>query len=286
MIIVPLMEKRPFGRAGNVAAIGQGTWNMERDERAGAVAALRKGLDLGATHVDTAEMYGSGKVEELVGEALAGRRQEAFLVSKVLPQNASYEGTLRACEKTLRRLRTDYLDSYLLHWPGSHPLADTIRAFEKLERDGKIRSWGVSNFDVSELDEALEIAGPGRIACNQVLYHLDERAIEHAVLPWCETQRVALVAYSPFGSGSFAPESTSRGKVLREVASEHGVATHQVALAFLLRAKAVLVIPKAAKVAHAIENAGAQSVTLTAEDIRRIDAAFPRGRARSSLPML
>jgi diketogulonate reductase-like aldo/keto reductase len=259
---------------------------MERDELEGAVAALRKGLDLGATHVDTAEMYGSGKVEELVGEALAGRRQDAFLVSKVLPQNATYEGTLRACEKTLRRLRTDHLDSYLLHWPGSHPLADTIRAFEKLERDGKIRSWGVSNFDVSELDEALEIAGPGRIACNQVLYHLDERAIEHAVLPWCETHRVALVAYSPFGSGSFAPASTSRGKVLREVAGAHGVAPHQVALAFLLRAKAVLVIPKAAKLAHAVENAVAQSLTLTAEDVRRIDAAFPRGRARGSLPML
>src|SRR5580658_10651634 len=147
--MVRLMRGRPFGRAGNVAAIGKGIRNMERDDKSGAIEAPRKGLDLGMTHVDTAEMYGSGKVEELVGEALAGRRQEAFLVSKVLPQNASYEGTLRACEKTLRRLRTDYLDSYLLHWPGSHPLADTIRAFDKLKRDGKIRSWGVSNFDVS-----------------------------------------------------------------------------------------------------------------------------------------
>lgn len=280
------MEKRPFGRAGNAAAIGQGTWNTEGDDKGRAVAALRKGLDLGATHIDTAEMYGSGKVEELVGEAIAGRRHEAFLVSKVLPQNASYEGTLRACERSLRRLRTDYLDSYLLHWPGSHPLEDTIRAFEKLEREGKIRSWGVSNFDVSELDEALEIAGPGRIACNQVLYHLDERAIEHAVLPWCEIHGVALVAYSPFGSGSFPPESAARGKALSEIAGKHGVATHQVALAFLLRARSVLVIPKAASVAHVVENAAADSVTLTSEDVHKIEAAFPRGRARGSLPML
>ncbi len=281
-----LMRNRPFGRAGHVAAIGQGTWNMERDDKPGAIAALRKGLDLGMTHVDTAEMYGSGKVEELVGEALSGRRQEAFLVSKVLPQNASYEGTLRACEKSLRRLRTDHLDSYLLHWPGSHALEDTIRAFEKLERDGKIRSWGLSNFDVSELDEALEIAGPGRITCNQVLYHVDERAIEHAVLPWCQTHGVALVAYSPFGSGSFPSESSPRGRVLSAIAKRHGGTAHQAALAFLLRNDAVLAIPKAARADHAAENGGALSVTLTDEDIREIDSAFPRGRARGSLPML
>src|SRR5580693_4741102 len=230
------MPDRPFGRAGNIAAIGQGTWNMERDDKSGAMGALRKGLDLGMTHVDTAEMYGSGKVEELVGEAVAGRRQEAFLVSKVLPQNASYEGTLRACEKSLRRLRTDHLDSYLLHWPGSHPLEDTIRAFEKLESDGKIRSWGVSNFDVSDLDEALEIAGPGRIASNQVLYHLEERAIEHAVLPWCRTHGVALVAYTPFGQ-SAAPfdARTRQGAVLDQIARAHGATARQVALRFLLR---------------------------------------------------
>jgi len=280
------MQERAFGRAGPVAAIGQGTWNMERDDRPGAITALRKGMDLGMTHVDTAEMYGSGKVEELVGEALDGRRHEVFLVSKVLPQNASYEGTLRACEKSLRRLRTDHLDSYLLHWPGSHPLEDTIRAFEKLEHDGKIRSWGVSNFDVSELGEALDIAGPGRIACNQVLYHLDERAIEHAVLPWCKKHHVALVAYSPFGSGSFASESTARGKLLAEIARARGAAPHQAALAFLLRDPAVLAIPKAAKMAHAAENGAAHTVTLTAEEIGKIDRAFPRGEARGSLPML
>jgi diketogulonate reductase-like aldo/keto reductase len=280
------MRERPFGRAGAVSAIGQGTWNMEGDDRSGAIAALRKGLDLGMTHVDTAEMYGSGKVEDLVGEALAGRRERVFLVSKVLPHNASYDGTLRACEKSLRRLRTDHLDSYLLHWPGSHPLEDTIRAFEKLEADGKIRSWGVSNFDVADLNEALEIAGPGRIACNQVLYHLDERAIEHAVLPWCAKHRVALVAYSPFGSGSFPPETSPRGKVLAEVARAHGATAHQVALAFLLRETAVLAIPKASRSTHTAENGGADAVTLTPEDVRRVDGAFPRGRPRGSLPML
>jgi diketogulonate reductase-like aldo/keto reductase len=280
------MRERPFGPTSKAAAIGQGTWNMERDDRPEAINALRAGLDLGMTHVDTAEMYGSGKVEELVGEALEGRRMEAFLVSKVLPQNATYEGTLRACEKSLGRLRTDHLDSYLLHWPGSHPLADTIRAFDKLKRDGKIRSWGVSNFDVSELDEAFEIAGPGQIACNQVLYHLDERAIEHAVLSWCERHGVALVAYSPFGSGSLPSKNTARGKVLGEVAKANRATSHQVALAFLLRSPTVLAIPKAAKVAHAVENGRAQAVTLTAEDIQRIDAAFPRGKARGSLPML
>jgi diketogulonate reductase-like aldo/keto reductase len=280
------MRERPFGRAGAVSAIGQGTWNMEGDDRAGTIAALRRGLDLGMTHLDTAEMYGSGKVEDLVGEALAGRRERVFLVSKVLPHNASYDGTLRACEKSLRRLRTDHLDSYLLHWPGSHPLEDTIRAFEKLETDGKIRSWGVSNFDVSDLNEALEIAGPGRIACNQVLYHLDERAIEHAVLPWCAKHGVALVAYSPFGSGSFPPESSPRGKVLAEVARAHGATAPQVALAFLLRETAVLAIPKASRATHTTENGGADAVTLTPEDVRRLDGAFPRGRPRGSLPML
>ncbi len=280
------MRKRAFGRAGSTAAIGQGTWNVERDDRSAAVAALRKGLDLGMTHIDTAEMYGSGKVEELVGQALEGRRHEAFLVSKVLPQNASYEGTLRACERSLRRLGTDHLDSYLLHWSGSHPLEDTLRAFEKLEADGKILSWGLSNFDVSELDKALDIAGPGRIACNQVLYHLDERAIEHTVLPWCKKQGVALVAYSPFGSGSFPPESTTRGQILGEVARARGASSHQVALAFLLRELAVLAIPKASRTAHTVENGGADTVTLTADEISRIDRAFPRGKPRGSLPML
>jgi diketogulonate reductase-like aldo/keto reductase len=279
------MRKRAFGRAGAVPAIGQGTWKMERDDRAGAIAALRRGLDLGLTHVDTAELYGSGHVEDLVGEAIAGRRAEVFLVSKVVPNHASYDGTLKACDKSLRRLRTDHLDCYLLHWPGSHPLAETIRAFEHLERAGKIRSWGVSNFDVAELDEALAIAGPGRIACNQVLYHLDERAVEHRVLPWCVGHGPALVAYSPFGAGSFPTERTPGGRVLADVARERGATPHQVALAFLLRDPHVLAIPKAARVAHVEDIAGAGDLVLTDAEIRVIDAAFPRAEARS-LPTL
>jgi diketogulonate reductase-like aldo/keto reductase len=249
---------------------------MERDDRDEAIAALRRGLDLGMTHIDTAELYGSGEVETLVGEAIAGRRDDVFLVSKVVPEHASYEGTLRACEKSLRRLRTDRLDCYLLHWPGRHPLAETIRAFEDLEREGKIRSWGVSNFDVGDLDEALSIAGPSRIACNQVLYHLDERAIEKAVLPWCARHSVALVAYSPFGAGRFPAASSPRGRVLAEIARARGATPRQVALAFLARDRNVLNIPKAARVAHVEELAGAGDIVLSGDELERLDVAFPR----------
>jgi diketogulonate reductase-like aldo/keto reductase len=258
---------------------------MERDSRTQAIAALRRGLDLGLAHVDTAELYGSGGVEELVGEALAGRRDEVFLVSKVVPEHASYEGTLRACDKSLRRLRTDRLDCYLLHWPGSHALGETIRAFEELQRVEKIRSWGVSNFDVTELDAALAISGPGRIACNQVLYHLNERGLERAVLPWCTRHAVALVAYSPFGAGSFPSERTTRGRLLSEVARERGATPRQIALAFLLRSPTVLTIPKAARVAHVEELAGAADIVLTEHEVLRIEAAFPRSDS-GPLPVL
>jgi diketogulonate reductase-like aldo/keto reductase len=188
------MERRRFGPTNRqVPVIGQGTWYDESTDRATAVAALRLGLDLGMTHVDTAEMYGSGAAEEMVAEAIAGRRDEVFLVSKVLPQNASGSGTIAACERSLAHLETDRLDCYLLHWRGQHPLAETFSAFEKLLREGKILSWGVSNFDVPDLEEAVRIAGEGRLVCNQVLYHLKERAIEHAVIPWCEEHGVAVV---------------------------------------------------------------------------------------------
>jgi diketogulonate reductase-like aldo/keto reductase len=279
------MHERNFGRAGRVPPIGQGTWNMERDDRASAVAALRRGLDLGLTHVDTAELYGAGSVEELVREAIAGRRDEVFLVSKVMPSHGSYDGTLRACEKSLRRLGTDRLDVYLLHWPGSHPLADTIRAFEELERAGKIRAWGVSNFDVSDMEEALAIAGPGRIACNQVLYHLNERSVEAKVLPFCARHGVALVAYSPFGAGRFPTEHSAGGKVLAEVARGRGATPHQVALAFLLRDPHVFAIPKAAKAAHVEDVAGAVGLALTDAEAARVASAFPR-KDRGSLATL
>ena len=189
-----MQQARTFGAlATPVPVIGIGTWNMERDPRPAVVAAIRRALDLGATHVDTAELYGRGKVEHMVGEAIAGRRDEVFLVSKVLPGNATRAGVPKACEASLRRLGTDHLDSYLLHWwEGELPLEDTFAAFQRLVEQGKIRSWGVSNFDVDELEHALSIVGPGLIACNQVLYHLGQRAIERAVLPFCEANGITV----------------------------------------------------------------------------------------------
>jgi diketogulonate reductase-like aldo/keto reductase len=278
------MSHHRFGRTNrDVAAIGQGTWNLERASRKEAVAALRRGLDLGMTHIDTAEMYGSGESEEYVAEAIAGRRDEVFLVSKVLPGNASKKGTIRACEASLKRLKVERLDCYLLHWRESIPLADTIAAFGELEQAGKIRAWGVSNFDVVDLDEALAIAGPGKIACNQVLYHLQQRAIEHAVLPWCEKNGVALVGYTPFGS-RFPGPATAGGRVLAEIGAAHGATARQVALAYLVRRAALFAIPKASSAAHTEQNAKAGTLNLSESELRRIDAAFPRGAPSRSLP--
>ena len=281
------MERRTFGRTGvAVPMIGQGTWMLERTDRRSALAALRRGLDLGLVHVDTAELYGSGRVEETVGEAIAGRRDEVYLVSKVLPKNASRAGTIAACERSLRRLRTDRLDCYLLHWPGSHPIADTIAGFEHLRRDGKIRAWGVSNFDVGELEEAAAVAGPTNIACNQVLYHLEERSIEHDVIPWCEARGVAVVGYSPFGSGRFPSLSSRAGRVLGDVAADHGASPRQVALQFLVRRSSLFAIPKAGRVAHVEDNAAAATLVLTDDEVARLDTAFPRGRRRRGVSTL
>ncbi len=278
------MERRAFGRTGvDVARLGQGTWRMGDGDGRAAVTALRRGLDLGMTHVDTAEMYEGA--EAIVGEAIGGRREEVFLVSKVLPSNASRSGVVAACERSLKRLGTDRLDCYLLHWPGRYRLEETIAGFERLVADGKIRSWGLSNFDVDGLEQALLIAGPGRIACNQVLYHLGERAIEHAVLPWCAAQGVSVVAYSPFGSGDFPGVRSAGGRVLAEVAAAHGATARQVALAFLLREAGVFAIPKAGDVAHVEENAGADGSLLSAAEVEKIAAAFPLG-ARGRLPMI
>lgn len=281
------MTTRTFGMScASVSRIGQGSWYSERGDRAEAIAAFRRGLDLGLTHIDTAEMYGDGLAEELIGEAIEGRRDEVFLVSKVLPHNASRSGTIAACERSLNRLRTERLDCYLLHWRGGHPLEETFSAFETLRSDGKILSWGVSNFDEDDLDEALEVAGRGRIACNQVLYHLRERAIEHAVIPWCEAHGVAVTAYSPFGHSDFPAPDSAGGRVLGEIAQGLGATPRQVALAFLARRDSVFPIPKAGRTRHVEEVAGALTLDLPAEAIARIDAAFPRGRKPSSLPML
>ena len=276
---------RDFGPTGRrVAAVGQGSWRSDDAHAATAIAALRRGLDLGMTHIDTAEMYGSGAAETLIGDAIRGRRDQVFLVSKVLPSNASKRGTLAACDRSLARLQTDRLDCYLLHWRGSYPLEETIAAFDSLVRAGKILSWGVSNFDVADLEETAAIAGAKHPACNQVLYHLQERAIEHAVLPWCEKHGTAVVAYTPFGE---TPRVfTHPGEALQAVAAAHGASPRQVALAFLLRNPQTFVIPKASSLEHVSDNAAAAALRLSDADIARLDAAYPRGKPRRGLPMI
>lgn len=279
------MSAHPFGTTKRpVPVIGQGTWYIDHGDRAAAVAALREGIDCGMTHIDTAEMYGDAEL--VVADAIEGRRDETFIVSKVLPSNASRRGTITACERSLKRLRTDRLDCYLLHWRGQYALSETVAAFEELVRAGKILSWGVSNFDADDLDELLDVAGEGRIACNQVLYHLQERAIEHSVIPWCEKHDVAIVAYSPFGHSDFPRPDSAGGKVLETIAKAHGATPRQVALAFLTRRESVFAIPKASSADHAADNAAAGRLKLTQDDIAALDKAFPRGKEPRSLPML
>jgi diketogulonate reductase-like aldo/keto reductase len=279
------MKSRPFGSsARDVSVIGQGTWYIDRGDRERAVAALQRGIDLGMTHIDTAEMYGDA--EPVIAEAIAGRRDDVFLVSKILPGNASRRGTVTACERSLKRLKTDRLDCYLLHWRGSYPLDETVAAFEQLVSAGKIACWGVSNFDTDDLEELLAVAGKGKIACNQVLYHLNERAIEHAVIPWCEQHGVAVVAYSPFGHNDFPEPKSKPGKTLQSIADAHGASARQVALGFLTRRPAVFAIPKASSEEHAADNAAAGKLTLSENELAALDEAFPRGPKPRGLPML
>jgi len=280
-----ILREQKFGQNGpHVSVIGQGTWYIDRGDRKTAVAALRRGIDLGMTHIDTAEMYGDA--EPVVADAIAGQRDKIFLVSKVLPSNASRRGTITACERSLKRLKTERLDCYLLHWRGSYPLAETVAAFEQLVSSGKIRSWGVSNFDADDLEEMLAVAGKGRIACNQVLYHPRERAIEHLVIPWCEAHGVAVVAYSPFGHNDFPQPRSKAGEVLQQIADAHGASPRQVALAFLTREPCGFAIPKASTPEHAAENAAAGDLVLSDEELAALDKAFPRGQKPRSLPML
>ena len=281
------MRTEVFGPTGQtVAVVGQGTWYIEKAPKKEAVAALRQGMDLGLTHIDTAEMYGDGLAEAVVAEAIVGRRDQVFLVSKVLPHNATRGGVIKACDSSLARLKAESLDCYLLHWPGSHPLAGTIEGFERLRKEGKIRAWGVSNFDVGELEEARAIAGDGVIACNQVLYHLGERAIEHSVMLWCERNGVALVGYSPFGHDAFPGANSPGGRILDTTAQAHGATPRQVALAFLTRRTGLFTIPKAASAAHVADNAKAGDLRLTDTEVAMIDYAFPVGRKGRGLPML
>ena len=272
------MHKRNFAWTGvKVPVIGMGTWMIEgrQEVEHRAIEALRLGLDLGLTHIDTAEMYGNGRVEELVAEAIQDRREEVFLASKVLPSNASYKGTLRACIQSLKRLKTEWLDLYLLHWPSSYPIRETMRAMEKLVDDGMIRFIGVSNFDVDQLEAAETALSKHRLACNQVLYHLGYRGIERHIQPYCANREIAVVGYSPFGHGSFPPPDSTGGRVLAEIAKRHGRTPRQVALNFLTRHPSVFTIPKAGRPEHVQENSGGTGWELTSDDLIAIDRAFP-----------
>jgi diketogulonate reductase-like aldo/keto reductase len=265
-----------------VPALGLGTWRMgERaGERAREVQALQLGIDLGLTLVDTAEMYGEGGAEEVVGEAIAGRRDEIFLVSKVYPHNASRQGAVTACERSLKRLRTETLDLYLLHWRGGIPLAETIEAFERLKADGKLRHWGVSNFDLEDMNEVRALAPDGACASNQVLYHLAERGIEWGLLPDCRGHGLPVMAYSPLGEAALLGN-----RALGQVAARHAVAPATAALAWVLREEGVIAIPKSADPAHLRDNAAAADLTLDAADLTALDEAFPPPRGPSSLRM-
>ena len=278
---VALPDGTPDGKT--VPVLGQGTWHM--GERGGAAkdeaAALRLGIDLGMTLIDTAEMYGDGGAEQVVAQAIAGQRDKIFLVSKVYPHNASRAGVPAACDRSLKRLNTDRIDLYLLHWRGSHPLAETVGAFEKLKEAGKIGAWGVSNFDVGDMQELAGLKAGADCATNQVLYHPDSRGIEYDLLPWCLEHRMPVMAYSPIGQAGRLLRSTA----LRNVAERHDATPAQIAIAWGLRHPHVISIPKAVDPVHVRQNAAAGEITLTEEDLAAIDAEHPPPRRKQSLEM-
>jgi diketogulonate reductase-like aldo/keto reductase len=273
----------PLPSGEPVPVYGLGTWMMgESDKkRADEVAALKLGLDLGATLIDTAEMYGDGEAEAIVGDAIAGRRDGLFIVSKVLPENSSRKGTIAACERSLKRLRTGRIDLYLLHWRGSTPLQHTLEAFQTLQRDGKIRHWGVSNFDTEDMEELVALPGGEQCATNQVLYNLKRRRIEYDLVPFCRARNIPIMAYSPIEQGRLL-----NVMVLKTVAERHGVTPAQVALAWLLRKPGTVVIPKATDPAHVRENMAALDLNLTDDDLAVLDQAFPPPGKKYALEML
>ena len=266
-----------------VPVLGQGTWKMgeRRDRFAPEVAALRLGIELGMTLIDTAEMYASGGAEEVVREAISGRRDEVFVVSKVLPSNASRAATIRACEASLKRLGTDRIDLYLLHWRGGVPLSQTVEAFETLKASGKIADWGASNFDVDDLEELAALPNGTAVAANQVLYNLGNRGIDFDLIPWQRKRGIPVMAYSPVGEGNLAGDGR-----LRTVAGRHGATPAQVALAWTLRGISVIAIPKASQEKHVRDNRAAADIRLTAQDIADLDAAFPPPRRKQPLAMV
>ena len=264
-----------------VPVIGQGTWDIELADRRGAIAALRRGLDLGMTHIDTAEMYGNGESEEIIGEAIAGRRDAVFLVSKVYPHNASRKAMPRSCEASLRRLGVETIDLYLLHWEGSVPIAETVEAFEGLQRQGKIRHWGVSNLDADAMQALWQVPGGQAVQTDQILYNLSRRGSEWGLVPWLRERRIALMAYSPIEQGRLL-----RQRGLVEFARKRAMTPAQAALAWLLAQEGVIAIPKAGRRARLEENAGALAHTLSADDLRELDAVFPPPRGPSPLAMI
>jgi diketogulonate reductase-like aldo/keto reductase len=274
------MKKHGFGSsAALVPVIGQGSWNFPSGKTPieQTKLALKAGIEQGMVHLDTAEMYGQS--EDIIGEVIKDLpRADLFIVSKVLPSNASFEGTIKACERSLKRLGTDYLDCYLLHWRGSIALAETMLALEKLVDDGKIRSLGVSNFDVDDMIEAESLLKKHKIACNQVLYHLYERGIERQVLPHCKSRNIAVVGYTPFGQRKTPGASTKSGAVLHKVAADHKATPEEIILAFLVRLDNLFTIPKASQITHTLQNARAGDIKLSAEEIALIDAEFPAPR--------
>ncbi|CAN7191909.1 aldo/keto reductase [Mesorhizobium amorphae] len=271
----------PSGEA--IAVLGQGTWKMGEDarRRADEVAALRLGLDLGITLIDTAEMYASGGAEEVVAEAIAGRRDDTFLVSKVLPSNASRAGVQRACESSLKRLATDRIDLYLLHWPGSVPLAETVEAFEALKKAGKIRHWGVSNFDTDEMEDLVGLPAGGDVQTNQVLYNLSRRGLEFDLAPWSRQRGIPLMAYSPVEQGALA-----RNTRLEAIAARHNATPAQIALSWVMAQPGVIAIPKATRQEHVRQNAAALHIRLSSEDLADLDRAFPPPTRKRGLEMI
>ena len=266
-----------------VPALGQGSWYMgeDRSARKAEIAALQLGLDLGLTLIDTAEMYAEGGAEEVVGEAIAGRRDEVFLVSKVYPYNATRQGVVAACERSLKRLKTDRIDLYLLHWRGQYPLAETVAGFEALQRAGKIRHWGVSNLDLDDMRELAAVPGGGACAANQLLYNLSRRGIEWDLLPWLRERGVPVMAYSPIEQARLL-----RHKGLQDLAHRHGMTPARAALAWLLGQEGVMAIPKSASAAHVRENAAARDIVLDAAQRAELDRLFAPPTGPSALEML
>ncbi len=269
-----------------IPTLGQGTWRMgeNRDQHNAEIAALRLGLDIGLTLIDTAEMYGEGGAEIVVGEAMAGRRDEVFLVSKIYPHHACREGTAQACERSLKRLKTDRLDLYLLHWRESIPLEETFEAFLKLKAEGKILDFGVSNFDVSDMEDAARVGGGEAIAVNQVYYNLEHRGIEFDLMPWCNKRGIPIMAYSPLKSDGDDKHALLAQAALKRVAKAHDATTAQIALAWLLH-KGVVVIPKAVKPEHVRANRAVADIQLTDEDVTALDKAFPPPEGKVPLAM-